>query len=86
MDAGSRAKYLESSREVILAARAAEGCIDFHLSADPLDDERINVFEQWEAVDAVEKFRGAGPSDDQQAMIIGAHVEQHEIASTISLT
>ena len=69
-----------------MAARAAEGCIDFHLSADPLDDERINVFEQWDSVDAVEKFRGSGPSDDQQAMITGAHVEQHEIATTIPLS
>ena len=84
--AESRAKYLESCRDVTVKARATPGCIDFHLAADPLDDERINVFEQWDSVDAVERFRGAGPSDDQQAMIIGAQVDQHEIASTISLT
>jgi quinol monooxygenase YgiN len=84
--AANRTTYLQTCRDVILAARAADGCVDFHLSADPLDDERINVFEQWESVDAVERFRGSGPSDDQQAMIIGAQVDQHEIANTISLT
>ena len=44
------------------------------------------MFEQWEGAEAVEAFRGSGPSDEQQSMIIGAQVEQHEIASTISLT
>lgn len=82
----NRAPYLETCREVIAAARSAEGCIDFHLSADPLDVERINIFEQWESADAVQTFRGSGPSDDQQTMILDAHVEQHEIASTNSLT
>ena len=84
--AAARTPYLERCREVIAAARAAPGCIAFHLSADPIDDERINVFEQWEGAEAVEAFRGSGPSDEQQSMIIGAQVEQHEIASTISLT
>jgi len=80
-----RATYLDGCRAVVIAARAAPGVIDFHLSADPIEDDRINVFEQWESVEAVEAFRGAGPSGDQAAAIIGAHVEQHQIASTISL-
>lgn len=81
-----RSAYLESSFAVIEAARAAPGCIDFHLSADPIEDGRINVFEQWESVEAVETFRGSGPGDNQQSMIVDAHVEQHEIADTVSLT
>lgn len=71
---------------MIAAARAADGCLDFHLSADALDEGRINIFEQWESEAAVETFRGSGISDDQQTVIVGAHVEQHQIASTISLT
>jgi quinol monooxygenase YgiN len=81
----NRAPYLETCRDVIAAARSARGCIDFQLSADALDVGRINIFEQWSSVNDVETFRGSGPSDDQQSMILGAHVEQHEIASTISL-
>ncbi len=81
-----RQSYLDDCRTVIVAARAAPGCLDFHLSADPLDDERINVFEQWQSSDDVERFRGSGPSDEQADVITSAHVEQHEIASTTSLT
>ena len=81
-----RAAYLDGCRGVVAAARSASGCVDFHLSADPLDEGRINVFEQWESVEAVEEFRGSGPSGEQASAIVGAHVEQHEITSTTLLT
>lgn len=81
-----RSAYLDACRAVIDAARAAPGCIDFHLTADPIEVDRINIFEQWESAEAVERFRGSGPGDDQQSMIVDAHVEQHEIADTVPLT
>lgn len=84
--ADDRRPYLDHCRAAIEAARAAPDCLDFHLSADPLDPRRINVFERWEDSASVERFRGSGPSDDQQAMITGAQVDQYEIASSTSLT
>ena len=84
--AEQRDSYLSDCLAIIEAARRAQGCIDFHLSADPIDPDRINVFEQWENVEAVDRFRDSGPSGDQQDSIIAAHVQQHEIASTTSLT
>ena len=86
VDAGDRDHYLASCVPVVEAARAADGCIDFQLGADLLEPERINVFEQWESAAAVESFRGSGPDSAQQATIVDAHVEQHEIASTVSLS
>jgi len=84
--ADHRDAYLESCRAVVEAGRAAPGCIDFSLSPDLLDPGRINVFEQWESTDAVERFRGSGPSDDQQTIMVEAHVVQHEIATSTILT
>ena len=81
-----RQAYVDGCLPVIEAARSAPGCIDFHITADPLDAERVNIFEQWETAADVERFRGSGVSDEQAAAIIAAKVEQHEIASTISLT
>ncbi len=82
----NRDVYLGECRSVVQAARSAPGCMDFSLSPDLLDPERINVFERWQTVDAVERFRGSGHSGDQQTAIIGAEVLQHEIASSVSLT
>lgn len=82
---GQRAAYLAGCRDATRAARSAPGCVDFHLSADPLDEARINIFEQWESASAVEMFRRSGPSDEQSEEILDAHVEQHEISNTTSL-
>ena len=80
-----REVYLAGCGEAIRLARTAPGCIDFQLSADPLDGGRINVFEQWESAAAVEAFRGSGPSDEQQAMIKEARVFQHEVSASVRL-
>lgn len=85
-DPNQRSGYLEACEKVILTARSVPGCLDFHLSADPIEADRINIFEQWESVESVEAFRGSGPDDDQQTTITGASVMQHEIASSISLS
>ena len=86
VDATQRGAYLAGCRAVIEAARTAPGCVDFHLSADPLDEQRVNIFEQWDSVDAAQTFRGSGPADELESMIIGTHVEQHAITDTIPLT
>lgn len=85
VDADDRGAYLAGCREVIEQARAQAGCLDFHLTGDPLEAGRINVFEAWESAEALEAFRGAGPSSSQTARIRGAQVFQHVVASTTQL-
>lgn len=86
VDEQQRQEYLDGCLPVIEAARRTPGCLDFSLTADPLEHDRINIFEQWEDVESVERFRSSGPSDEQQAVILDARVHQHDIASTVSLT
>ena len=85
VDPVERESYLRQCLAVMIAARATPGCTDFHLSPDPLEPDRINVFEQWESVQAVEKFRGSGPTEEQAAPIRNARLFQHEVASTVQL-
>ena len=80
-----RDAYLGECRQIIELARRKPGCVDFHLSADPIEPGRINVFEQWESVADVESFRGSGPSSQQTAAIREAAVFQHEIDSSVRL-
>lgn len=85
VDPRERATYLAGCEDIIRQAREAPGCIDFYLTADPLDPDRINVFEHWESVEAVETFRGSGPSEEQQSAIRDARVFQHVLASSSRL-
>jgi quinol monooxygenase YgiN len=85
VDEDDRDRYLTGCREVIVAARASDGCVDFHLSADPIEPDRINVYERWTSAAAVDAFRGSGPSPDQTAAIRRASVEQHVISASTAL-
>ena len=81
VDAEARAAYLDGCRAVLEQARAAGGCLDFALSADPLEPGRINVYERWESDEDLERFRGAGPSDEQSAQIRDASVARYRISA-----
>ena len=80
-----REEYLAGCVVVVEAARAAGGCLDFAISADLVDASRINIFERWESQDAVETFRGNGPSDDQGAAMLSASVSGYDVAAERSL-
>ena len=86
VDPSQRPDYLDTTTEVITSARTTDGCLDFSITADPIEPNRINVYERWNNVEAVEAFRGSGPSDQQQAQILSADVTQYEIADSKSLT
>jgi len=79
LDPRDRDAYLERCREVVAAARAADGCADFALSADLVDPGRINVFEAWDSVEQLEAFRGSGPEPDDVERLTGARVAQMRV-------
>ena len=81
-----REEYLAGCVAVVEAARAANGCLDFAISADLVDSGRINILERWESQEAVETFRGNGPSDEQGAAMLSASVSEYDIAAVRSLT
>lgn len=81
-----RATYLGACVDVIVAARQADGCFDFYLAADPIEADRINVYERWATVEAVENFRGSGSDDQLGSMIVAGEVQQHEITASTFLT
>ena len=46
-----------------------------------MDPGRLNVYERWESDEALEEFRGGGPSGDQQGQILEASVEKYRISA-----
>lgn len=82
----ARTAYVEGCRSVVEAARHAPGCLEFAISADPVDPGRVLVLERWESRWAVESFRGNGPSGEQTAAILEADVAEYDVASGRSLT
>jgi quinol monooxygenase YgiN len=77
VDPAEREAYLEGCRPVVEQARSTDGCLDFAITADLLDPSRVNLYERWESQEAVEAFRGEGPSGDQQQAIRSASVAEY---------
>jgi quinol monooxygenase YgiN len=76
---GKRELFLSGSRAAILAARENEDCFDFSVSADLIEENRVNVFEVWRTRKALHEFRGSGPSEDLSALIESAHIEEQVV-------
>lgn len=78
---GSRDDFLRRSADAIVQARGTAGCRDFVVAADPLEPDRVNVYEEWESEEALSAFRGEGPGEDLSANIVRADVAEHVVAS-----
>ena len=79
---GTQQRFLESSAEAIKQARSTPGCRDFVVAADPIEPNRVNVYEEWDSVEALLAFRGSGPGEDLSAQIMRAEVFRHVVVSS----
>jgi quinol monooxygenase YgiN len=82
LKAGAMNGFLNSSKEAVASARKAPGCRDFVVSKDPIEPDRVNVYEEWESEEALLDFRGSGPSGDMRSVILRGEVFRHVISST----
>jgi quinol monooxygenase YgiN len=78
--AADRDRYVAACAPAVEAARCADGCLDFAVSADVLDERRVNVFERWQSRPQLDAFRGGGPGDDLRERIVAVHVSEYELA------
>lgn len=76
---GKRQELLDLSRLAVEAARGAKGCIDFAVSPDLLDPDRVNVFEQWTDAEALDRFRSGGPGEDISSLVRQFDVTEYEV-------
>jgi len=86
VDPAGRERYLAGCADVVEQARRAPGCLDFAITADLIDQGRINIFERWQTQEAVQAFRGSGPGEEQGAAILAASVAEYDVADIRSLT
>jgi quinol monooxygenase YgiN len=76
-----REAWVEAHHEILKIARRAPGCIDLYFCADPIDEGRVNMFEQWESEEALEAWRAAAEPPPKPE-ILSANVLKHQISSS----
>ena len=77
---GARPNFLTSSAEAIVQARSSAGCRDFVVAEDPIEPDRVNVYEEWESEEKLLAFRGDGPDQDLSSSIVRAEVSRHVVS------
>lgn len=82
VQAGTREAFIASSAKAILQARKSPGCRDFVVAADPIENNRVNVYEEWDSEEQLLAFRGSGPDGNLSSVIEHATVSRHHISSS----
>jgi quinol monooxygenase YgiN len=76
-----REAWIEAHHDVVKRARSAPGCVDLHISADLVEQGRVNLFEQWESEDALETWRSVADPPPKPEILDGT-VQKHLISSS----
>ena len=81
--AHARAEYLERARTATVLARAAPGCLEFVQAPDPIEADRIVIYERWESEQELLAFRNGDtePVPAPLPDVLGADVLRYAISS-----
>jgi hypothetical protein len=64
---------------VVRRARAAPGCLDVAITADPLDPGRVNNLERWESADHLDRWRAVAHAPDLGVPIVDDQVRLYDV-------
>jgi quinol monooxygenase YgiN len=59
VDPAQRESFLASRHDAMRASRAEPGCLEYTLSADPIDPSRVVLFERWASQEALDAHLAA---------------------------
>lgn len=76
---GLRDDFIQKSLEAVALARKNAACEDFSVSPDPLDKNRVNIFEKWAGRSALLAFRDSGPDDNLFSPVESFEVTEYEV-------
>ena len=80
VDPSQRDAYLEAAAAVTRLARAQPGCLAFVQAADPLEPDRIAVYERWADEASLLAFRTSDPDAPPLPELQGADVRRFDVA------
>jgi quinol monooxygenase YgiN len=78
VDPGRRDEVVAALQDLVRRARAAPGCLDLAVTADPLEPARVNTFERWGSTEQLEAFRAVADAPDI-GEIVADHVRLYDV-------
>ena len=86
VDPSRRDEFIAGREAGMRESRAEDGCIDYVMSADPIEPGRVYLFERWEIKEHLaphlDRVSAPPPPSDTPAVpMLSVEVQQYEIAS-----
>lgn len=81
--ADKRDTYVAAHADLVRRAREAPGCLDFAISADPLDPGRVNTFERWESREHLGAWRRVARARRTGIRIRGGRVAEYPVEAEV---
>jgi quinol monooxygenase YgiN len=82
VDPKKRDEMVDRFQDLVRRARSAPGCLDFAGTADPLEANRVNLFEHWESEKHLNAWRAACKHAKPITRILRVEVQKHVIESS----
>ncbi len=82
VDHRTRDELVAAHQEMVARARKQPGCLDLVIGADPLEPDRINLFEHWESEQHLADWRKIANPPELEFDRKRANVQKHQISSS----
>ena len=79
VDPKRRDEAVESFKALVLRARRAPGCLDVAFTADPVEPNRVNIFELWQSEAALNAWRAVAKGPKKVTPLLRTEVQKHII-------
>jgi quinol monooxygenase YgiN len=79
VDPERRDEVVESCRDMMRRARSAPGCLDLSITADPVEANRINLFELWRSEEDLSSWRAVSRPPKKLPRMRRVEVQKHVI-------
>lgn len=82
VDGEIRDEYVEQHQEMVARAREQPGCLDLVIAADPLEEDRYNIYEAWESEKHLDEWRKVANPPESQFDPERVEVQKHQISES----
>lgn len=79
VDPKRRDEFVAAHQDLLRRGRAAPGCLDLAISADPLNPSRVNNFERWESREHLDAWRKVAAAPDTGISIMSASMMEYRV-------
>ncbi|KAA8889716.1 antibiotic biosynthesis monooxygenase [Nocardia colli] len=79
VDPAQRDAYVSAFQDLLSRSRSAPGCLDCAITADPVDPDRVNVYERWDTPENLEAWRAVADAPALDITIKNTYVMKYTV-------